>query len=66
MEPATAMATFLSNITTVLSSGMTWFTSVSGALIGNELFSVIVGIVVMLVLATFLVNLVGKIRTRAK
>lgn len=62
----TAMETLLGNITTVLSSCVTWFTSVSSALISNEVFQIILAIVVMLTLATFLVNLVGKIKTRQR
>lgn len=66
MEPVAPMTELLSNITTVLTSGASWFTSVSTALIGNEVFQIILAIVIMLTLATFLVNLVGKIRTRAR
>ena len=66
MELVAPMTELLSSITTVLSSGVSWFTSVSTALISNEVFLIILGIVIMLTLATFLVNLVGKIRTRAR
>lgn len=66
MEPVAPMTQLLSNISTVLTSGTSWFASVSTALIGNEVFQIILAIVIMLTLATFLVNLVGKIRTRAR
>ena len=60
------MAAFLENVTTVLASIVTWFGSVSTALIGNEVFQVIIGILIFIALATYLVNLTGKIRARQR
>lgn len=60
------MADFLANVTTVLASIVTWFGSVSTALIGNEVFQVIIGILIFIALATYLVNLTGKIRARQR
>ena len=60
------METFLTNVTTVLTSIVTWFGSVSTALIGNEVFQVIIGILIFIALATYLVNLTGKIRARQR
>ena len=60
------MADFLANVTTVLASIVTWFGSVSTALIANEVFQVIIGILIFIALATYLVNLTGKIRARQR
>lgn len=66
MGEVSAMQTFLSNVTTVLTSIVSWFGSVSTALIGNEVFQVIIGILIFIALATYLVNLTGKIRARQR
>lgn len=66
MPTVTPMETLLANVTTVMTSATSWFGSVSTALIGNEVFQIILAIVILLTLATFLVNLVGKIRTRQR
>ena len=63
---ATPMATFLENVGTVLTSVVSWFASVSTALISNEVFQVILGILIFIALATYLVNLTGKIRARQR
>lgn len=60
------MATFLENVGTVLTSVVSWFGSVSTALISNEVFQVILGILIFIALATYLVNLTGKIRARQR
>lgn len=66
MGEVSAMQTFLTNVTTVLTSIVSWFASVSTALIGNEVFQVIIGILIFIALATYLVNLTGKIRARQR
>ena len=63
---ATAMSAFLTGVGDVLTAIVGWFANVSTALIGNEVFMVIVGILVFIVLATYLVNLTGKIRARQR
>ena len=66
MPTVKPMETLLANVTTVMTSATSWFGSVSTALIANEVFQIILAIVILLTLATFLVNLVGKIRTRQR
>ena len=62
----TPMAAFLTGVGDVLTAIVGWFGSVSTALIGNEVFMVLVGILVFIALATYLVNLTGKIRARSR
>lgn len=66
MPTVTPMETLLTNITSVMTSATSWFGSVSSALVGNEVFQIVLAIVLLLTLATFLVNLVGKIRNRQR
>lgn len=67
MEPtATAMETLLTNVGSVITSSTTWFGSISTALIGNEVFQIVLALVILILLFTLLVNLVGKIRARAR
>lgn len=66
MEPVSAMTELLTNIGTVLTSATSWFGSVSTALIGNEVFQIILAIVIMILLFTLLVNLISKIKVRSR
>lgn len=66
MEPATAMQTLLTNVGSVITSSVTWFGSISSALVANEVFQIVLALVILILLFTLLVNLVGKIRARAK
>lgn len=66
MEPVSAMSTLLSNIGTVMTSSITWFGDISTALIGNEVFQIVLALVIMILLFTLLVNLVNKIKVRQR
>lgn len=60
------MTDLLTAVTSVMTSLGTWFGSVSTALIGNEVFQIILAVVIFITLVTLLVNLVGKIRARQR
>lgn len=66
MEPVSAMTELLTNVGTVLTSATGWFSSVSTALIGNEVFQIILALVIMILLFTLLVNLISKIKVRSR
>ena len=67
MDPVVKpMESLVANIGTVLTASTGWFKSVSDALIGNEVFGIMLALVILILLATFLVNLVGKIRARQR
>lgn len=63
---ANALQTFITNVGTVLAGVVDWFASVSSALIANEIFQVILAVVIFITMVILLVNLVGKIRTRQR
>lgn len=60
------MADFITNVGTVLAGVVSWFGTVSTALISNEIFQVILAVVIFITMVILLVNLVGKIRTRQR
>lgn len=66
MEPVSAMTELLSNVGSVLTAATGWFSSVSTALIGNEVFQIILALVIMILLFTLLVNLISKIKVRSR
>lgn len=65
MEP-TAMSTFLTNIGTVITQLLTWLGNVSTALIGNEVFQIIVAMLIFVLLFSLMVGLAKGIRGRKR
>ena len=60
------MEAFITGIGTVLTGLVGWLATVTTALIANEIFMIIVGVVIFLTLASFVTNLVAKIKSRSK
>ena len=60
------MATLLSNIGTAITSIVTWLASVATALIGNEIFQIMLAVVVFTLLFGVLVGLAKGIKSRNK
>ena len=61
MEPeVNALSTLLSNVTTVLTSFLSWFASVSTALISNDLVMLMFGISICILIYKLGLGLVSK------
>lgn len=60
------MATLLTNIGTVISSIVTWLASVATALIDNEIFQIMLAVVVFTLLFGVLVGLAKGIKSRKR
>ena len=54
------MADLLSNVTTIITNFLTWFTSVTTSLIANPLIALMFGLGIALVIYRLVVGLVGK------
>lgn len=63
-EVVTGMEAFITGIGQVITGVVGWLATTSTALISNEIFMLIIGIVVFLALAAFVVNLVSRIKAR--
>ena len=59
-----ALSTFLTNIGTVFTQLLTWLGNVASALIGNEIFQVMVAIIIFGLLLGLMVGLAKGIRGR--
>ena len=60
------MAGLLTNIGTIFTSLVTWLTSVSSALIANEVFQIMLAIILFILLFGLLVGLAKGIKGRKK
>lgn len=61
-----ALSTFLTNIGTVFTQLLTWLGSVATSLIGNEIFQIMVAIIIFILLFGLMVGLAKGIRGRRK
>lgn len=59
-DPVDTLATLLSNVTTILTSFMQWFASVTTALISNDLVILMFGIGIALLIYKIGLGLVSK------
>lgn len=66
MTEPTAMQTFLTNIGSVFTQLITWLGNVATALIGNEVFQVMVAILLFTLLFGLMVGLAKGIRGRKR
>ena len=60
------MSTFLTNIGTVITQLLTWLGNVATALIGNEVFQIMVAILIFALLFALMVGLAKGIRGRKR
>lgn len=61
-----ALTTFLTNIGSVITQLLAWLANVATALIGNEIFQIMVAIIVFVLLFGLMVGLAKGIRGRRK
>ena len=60
------MSTLLSNVQTIISNFMSWFTSVCGALISNDLVMLMFGIGIAILIYKLALGLVSKASFRKR
>lgn len=59
-EPVSALSDLLSNVTTIITNFLSWFSSVCTSLISNPLIILMFGMGIALVMYRLVVKLVGK------
>lgn len=66
MEPTSALGTFLSTIGTVFTSLIDWVGTVTTGLLTNEIFIIIMAVILFLLFFGLVVGLAKSVRSRKK
>ena len=66
MEPTSALSTLLSNVTTIITSFLSWFSSVCTSLIANDLVILMFGMGIAILIYKIVLSLVSKASFRRR